>query len=420
MLNFLKKLFAKEEAQEEEIELNKLSAWLDEKAEPLFESLDNNIHQIIVKINNEKEKSAENLKILENAKLQNPKIPERVKTIMEGNRSAFIKKVSFFFDNLDLKHNNNNDYNKLIEKCSKIKEEIGSLGSSTARSYQILNEFFAREAENIAINIKKVEDCSKEIKDSINNDKISSIKKIKEDIAEIQNKIRLKEKYAIDLENNKKNLQSNKDKKAETEKKIDELKLGKGYSHYEKLLEERTKLKSGISHIESRLFHDFSVLERALKKYAKIAFENEKLILEYLSNPVIALSDDGDFAILKILDSLKGAVSGNGLGLDEKKRKKTLDKINELDSVYFAKMQDNFRNAKQRLNDTEHDVNNNESKKELESNNKELKIINEDIEGLNSAISNINNELEKISIEKLKEDLQEDVNSSLNARITIH
>ena len=158
MLNFLKKLFAKEEIPEENIEIDRLNSWLDEKTKPLFEGLDNNINQIISKINDEKGKCTENLKTLENAKLQNPKIPERVKTIMEGNRDAFIKKVTFFFNNMDLKYHNDKDYNELIEKCNRIKSEIDALGKSTARSYQVLNEFFAREAENVAINIKKVEE----------------------------------------------------------------------------------------------------------------------------------------------------------------------------------------------------------------------------------------------------------------------
>ena len=60
MLNFIKKLFEKEEIQEEKIELSHLSTWLDEKAKPIFEALNSNINQIMNKINNEKEKVFEN------------------------------------------------------------------------------------------------------------------------------------------------------------------------------------------------------------------------------------------------------------------------------------------------------------------------------------------------------------------------
>ncbi len=417
MLNFIKKLFAKEETQEEKIELDKLSNWLDERIKPTFGYLNDNINQIITKINSEKEKSTENLKVLENAQLQNPKIPERVKTIMEGNRAAFIKKVSFFFSNINLKYN---DYNELINKCGNVKNEIDSLGKSTARSYQVLNEFFAREAENIAINIKKVEDYSKDIKDSINSSKISNIEKIKSSITDIQNKIKLKEKYSIELENNKKDFQDSKNKKLEIENKINKLKSSEDYKIYENLLVEQNNFESKLSEIENKLFHDFSALEKALKKYAKIAFENENLILEYLNSPIKALMPDNDLKIIKILNDLEQNIISDKLELDPKKSEKTLLKIKELNNEYFTAIQNNFKALNKKLDERKLLIENNEPKKELESNNKELKIINENIEKINNGISNLNNELEKINIEKLKENLQAEVSNLTNARITIH
>ncbi|MCH8329243.1 MAG: hypothetical protein IIB81_02525, partial [Nanoarchaeota archaeon] len=119
------------------------------------------------------------------------------------------------------------------------------------------------------------------------------------------------------------------------------------------------------------------------------------------------------------LDNLRNSIERNELDLDEKKKKKALVKIHELDGVYFAKIKDDFKNAKQRLNDIEYKIKNNEANKELESNNKELKIINENIESLNGDISTLNNELEKINIKKLKEDLQEEVNDVANTKIII-
>src|SRR3989338_285511 len=117
MLKFIRNLLSKKEAHEEKISLDELDFWLDIKAKPIFDDLNARINEIIEKINGEKEKSNENLKTLENAQLQNPKIPERVKTIMQGNREGFIKKVSSFFKNIDLKYDN---YNELIEKCRNI------------------------------------------------------------------------------------------------------------------------------------------------------------------------------------------------------------------------------------------------------------------------------------------------------------
>ena len=128
MLKFIKKLFApEEEKQDEKISLDELSSWLDNKTKPLFESLKKDIKGIIKTIDDEKEKTIESLKKLENSKLQNPNIPNRAKTIMEGNRAAFMKKVSHFFSNIDLRFEN---FDELIKKCKNLDNEMDSLAKS--------------------------------------------------------------------------------------------------------------------------------------------------------------------------------------------------------------------------------------------------------------------------------------------------
>ncbi|MFH0868527.1 MAG: hypothetical protein V1831_04400 [Candidatus Woesearchaeota archaeon] len=416
MLNFIKKLFAKQEIVEEKIGLDQLDYWLDQKSKPLFEDLNNNISQIIGRLNNEKERISENLRVLENAKLQNPKIPERVKTIVEGNRVAFIKKISFFLDNIDLKFN---DFDELTGKCKNIEDELDLLAKSTAKSYQVLNEFFAREAEHVAMSIKKVENCSKDIRNSMKHSRIPSINKIKNSIIAIQQKIKLKHGLAKSMENEKLNLQRIKGEELEIENRINETTSSTDYKNYEKLLEDRDKARSGLNGIENTLFHDFSVLERALKKYTKIAFENEALIISYLNSPVKALVADNNLEIINILNNLEKSIADNKLELDAKKSEKTLSKIKELRNDYFFDFQNRYHNLKQKLNEIRLLIENNKSNNELKLDNKELESVRLNIESINIGILSCNNELEKISIEKLKEDLQREINLIFDARVTV-
>jgi len=430
MLKFLKNIkniFARKEAPEEKISLDELDAWLGIKAKPIFNELNARINEIIEKINSEKNTASENIKALESAQLQNQKIPERAKIIMEGNREGFIKKVSLFFDKIDFKGANSNadinlkhsNYDELIKKCQNIENEINSLGSSTARNYHILNEFFAREAEKVAANIKNVEGCCKEITGAVSGSKISNISKIKGSIISLKNKIKLRESYLISLERNKNALQDSNNKKIEAEKKINAIKSGSDYKNYEKLLEEKEKTEIKIKEIENILFHDFSVLEKALKKYAKVAFEDEKQILGYLENPIIALAMDDDFKILKILDNLKISIEQNKLELEEKKKGKPIEKICGLGSAYLTKIKDDFISAKKMLDDLAAEIKNISSKKNLDLLNEELKNIDENIEKANSEISILSKELEKIDIEKLREELQKEISSAVNIKITV-
>ena len=421
MLKFIKNLFAKQEIQEEKIGIDGLNGWLDAKTKPMLNDLDIKINETIEKINDEKGKSDENLKTLENAQLQNPKIPERVKAIMQGNREGFIKRVSLFLNNLgfnktDLKYN---DYNELIEKCRGIQNEINNLGRSTAKYYQILNEFFAREAEKVAMNLKSIENYSSELIKIMSNSKISDINKIKSGAIDLKNKIKLKESYSIQLKNSNNSLNDDKNKKTGIESRINEIKSSADYKNYEKLLEEKEKSEIKIKEIENNLLHDFSVLERAMKKYAKISFENEDFILEYMDNPIIELIKDTDFKLLGILDNLKNSIERNELGLEERKKDKPIEKINEVDGVYLAKIRDDFINAGERLNALKAEIESSSSRKALDSLNAELMNANQNIENISSEIANLNNELGKINIEKLREALQKEINDAVKAKITL-
>lgn len=417
--NSIKKLLARRETQEK-VDIKQLSKWLEVKTMLLFESLDSSIKEIINKIGNEKKIAYENLKVLENAQLQNPKIPERAKIIMEGNRSAFIKKVYQFFNNINLDFDYSiNYYNILAEKCSNIINEIDALGTSTAKSYHVLNQFFAREAEKVAVNIKNIENYSNNIIDLIRSEKILNIDKIKNNIMDVQNKIKLKEQYTAELEKNKNNLNALTDKKFEIEEGINKLKSSSDYKNYEELLEENKKINKELNEIEAVLFHDFSALDRALKKYAKISFENEGIILEYLSNPIIALAKDRELEILKILDTLKNTISRNELDLDEKKREKSLAKIDELDSIYLTKIRDDFISIKKKLNDLEEKIKTNIPKKNFYLLNTELKNINQNIDEFNNKILGLNNEMGKIDVGGLIENLQNDINNALNVRVIL-
>jgi hypothetical protein len=419
MLNFLKKIFAKEEVPEERIGLDKLSSWLDEKAKPLFEDLDTYIKQVISKINEEKQRAFENIKKLEAAELQNPKIPERVKTVAEGNRTAFIKKTLFLFNNLHLEFSGKEGYINIAKKCKDTENDIDLLGKATARSYQILGQFFAREAEPIAISIKNVENFSKDIVKAINSDKISGIGKIKNNITEIKEKIRLKEDYINDLESNKNSLTEDKSKKEDIENNINQIKASEDFVNYEKYLKEKDHIGIEIQVIENLLFHDFSALDRALKKYAKTAFEDESLVMEYLDSPIKALAADNNLKIIKILDGLKRSVSENRLDLDSKRNEKTLSKIKELDNSYFIKNKDRLRNLNERLCKICLETENNRSKKELENYKEKLKVAELDIESTTKKISNLSSSLGEIDIEKMREMLQNEINGLLNTRLVI-
>jgi len=200
------------------------------------------------------------------------------------------------------------------------------------------------------------------------------------------------------------------------------LKKGKSFQEVKKELTLKPAaeiLVRGLKEIEDKLFHDFSVLEKAMKKYSKIAFENEHLIEEYLKNSLKTLSKDENLDIIKILNNLEKSLEENKLEMDEKKAEKTLIKIRELNKDYFEKLQNNFDEINDKLEKIESEINNNDAKNKLDTYNEELEKLKLDVENINIKISMQNSELEKINIDNLKEKLMLEINERLGEKVTL-
>ena len=174
-----------------------------------------------------------------------------------------------------------------------------------------------------------------------------------------------------------------------------------------------------LKEIERDIFHHFSVLEKALKKYSKIAFENEKLIEKYLNDPINAFAKDYSLEIIKILENLSRAIEDNKLELDQRKNERALGKIKGLGKEYFLDLKERYNGILERIGRINSETENNDAKRQLDDCNKELNSINYKIENIKNNISMSDYELEKIDIGKLKENLQERIREVLNEKVVI-
>ncbi len=418
MFKFIKKLFAKEEEkvpEKEDIALDALGDWFDSKSKMVFDELNENIKIIKEKISSEIEKTKSNLEVLKNAKLKNPNIPPRAKNMMEGNRESYLKAVSNFVDRIVIV----NDAGEILNFCNGFNKVVESLGKSTTRSYHLLKEFFAHEVTDIAINIRNIENSVKELKSTIENSNIDKTEDIKKDILSIKNKITQKKDFEGELKNKEAELIKLKKEKETLVGDIESVKNSEGYLDFNKLKEEKEELKRQIKEIENNIFHSFSILERALKKYSRIVLENQKLLESYLENPVNSLLRDKDMMIIKILDGLeKNIVQGN-IELDEKKKNKTLAEIKRADKQFFIDILKEYYGLNEKLKTTRDKIQNSEVKKSHDGLNEKLNQVEGSLEKIDSSNENLKKEIERINIEQIKDNLQEEINKTIKTDISI-
>ncbi len=413
MLKFLKNLFSKKEPEKINIKIEELDGWFSSESEKINQNLDIHIKEIKEKLNQEICSTKDNLEKLKKAKLRNPNIPTKAKDIMKGNRESYIKAISNFIENIRLpdKECSIKEYHK------EFSSSIQALEKSTGRSYQVLKEFFANEATDIAINIKNIAGIIEEIENFIRNSGIDNIQDISESIRELNKDIKIKSQKEKDLSERESELSNERKKKLHYSKMIDDTKRSVEYRHFMNLKEKEGNILKEINRNKDLLIQSFSVLNKALKKFSKISFEDNKLIKQYIEDPVKALFSDSDLRITKILYRLKSSI--DKLNLDNKKKLRTLKEINKLDNEFLLSLLKRHNSLNDQLMLVHEKIKENLTDRKIKDLEEHLEKNKENIRKLENYIESLKKDLDRYHIEENKKQIENKIKDVLKIDFTL-
>ena len=92
-----------------DLTLSNAGTWFERKTKHKIEENESEINFVVQEINEMIVEVKKDLQLLENSKLRNEKIDERMKNFMSGNRSNYIKQVSMFIESVKMDNNRNID-----------------------------------------------------------------------------------------------------------------------------------------------------------------------------------------------------------------------------------------------------------------------------------------------------------------------
>ena len=418
MIKFLKRLFSGgvEEIKKEEIKLGELSRWFESQANKISSGLDLKIGEIKQDIQEEIAKTKDNLAVLSTAQLHNPKITVKEIQFMEGNRKAYILGVNSFLRLIVL---DGKDHTQLIDFCNDFNTRLELFGKSTMRSYRVLQEFFAHESRDIAINIKNLDSRIKEINDAIENANISKLNEAKEKIANLNNKVKQKDELESLLASREKHKGSLLNKKHEIEKEANELKKSLIYKHLQELKANKEALLASAQEHNSRIIHAFSVIERPMKKLARVVLEDSEILERYMEDPVEALVSDKHLKVKGLLSRLENHLNDYTLELKDKKREKVLDTLKGLTEEALKEFLSKHNELGEKLDKIEGEISENETRKKEVRLNEELDKINEGVVQADKEIDDNKKEIDSINLEEIKKNLEKEINRLLKVEIVI-
>mgnify|MGYP001574697996 CR=1 FL=1 len=422
MMDFIKKIFQKEEEPQEKqlinLQLAELEAWLNERSKPLMEEAMQHAKDIFMKVDEELQRTRFNIEVLENASLQNPNIPFKAKQYMEGNRKAYIKAINSFLGRMEV---NNRDYYYLLEFCKEFEKLIEELNTGTLRSYMILQEFFANESGKIAKNLKNFDLLFKELKMELSNEKLVLVKKLVEQAQLLNSKAKQGLNLRLDVKNASAGLEIAEREKNGILAEIERFSKSQEHENFLKLSEEKKSKMSSSYSDEDQIIQYFSMLERPLRKYSHTVFEHEEMVLGYLKDPISALSNDKDLKIAEALKNLEGMLNENKIQVDEKKKEKSFEAIKKMDMVFLKGFSDRYSSFKSEMKEIDHKIVSSGVADRLRQINDNLESANLRIERMNIEHGKISIDAEKTlsNIESLKKGIESSIKSVFDINLSI-
>ena len=327
----LSKLFKKEE-KKQEIKLNldelknKVNDMKRKEDEIIFskgEIIVNNI-----KINIKKVK--ESLKILGEKEISSE--DKRVYDIVKISRKNLITQISNALGIIVLPDKIN--YDTMLELNGPLTIFFAKI-SNSSKSFYYTSLMLRDEIKEIEEDLKEIENENKNLSEilgqkyEILNEICKKIKKIKEYESE-------KENFKKEIEITEKRVKEQKERAEILNETLHNLENSEEYKTF---LENKKKiiiLKDNIKDNETKIRTQISPLVRPLKKFERIA-KNKKDIFMFINEPIEFLNN----SYLKandILLKLEKMIKEDKINLDEKERKKKLEKIKEIEEGFLLKL----------------------------------------------------------------------------------
>jgi len=416
-LDKLKGFFSEEVKPVEEskkFSLDQLKDYLNEESEKAFEKANEKFSDIRQSVSEEKESLGKNLDILAKAELKNTEIPARVKQVMEGNRQTYIKRMESFGKDVNVPE----EFSDLVKFSEKFDRILGDFEKSIAKNHHVMLEFFVKEATAVSTNVKNIDKLTKDIKKTLDENKITDLEKIKGKLGEVKKRINDVDESKRKIEEEREALNSESNDISTKKYEIEKLKESEQYSEFLSLTGHTQNLEKEFASIQSEVNHSFSEVGTALKKYSNLNKSN-KLVKSYLEEPIKTLIEDRALNIKTIVADTKKEINDNRIDLKDKKREKTLKELENLTEDYFKNFLEIHRDLKEKMAEAKSQIGNSEIdkkvkllKNELEQN--EMKLLER-----KKLVSKMEKDLGDFDVGSLKKELEEEITNLLKKEIKI-
>jgi hypothetical protein len=405
------------EVSEETVDLYELKSWVEEKANSEFENVKPQIEAQLSRVMEQKKALKEHLKELSVAELHNPNISDREKSVMEGNRQAYISQHKQFLNNVGVAEELTCGWTS--EFCKDFEQMLVMLAKSTAKGHAVMQAFFANHAATVNKSIKIMGDSVSKIREILEdaNVGVENIDEVRKAVTALRGKKKLLSEVEHELEVFRKKLDNSEQMKTKLLGQAEELKQTDSYSQYRDSNKRRDDLWQKAKKVEEEVDFMFSPLSRAMKKYERLIVEDARLFGKYMDSPMKALADDEELKIEGILGKMKRALVEGSLEL--KDSEKVCQRISEVTRDKLVAAREEYVEARTEIRKIDDTMRNSRVLNDLDDLKYKREHVENQIQLLHDKIDHAAKTKEKIDLDTLKNDAQEKVGEVFGVKLTV-
>ncbi len=416
---FVKKEEPPKEPEQVEMNIESLDAWYAQKTDETKKALRESLATLFKQLELELSTLAAAAEQLKNAKLMNEKIPEKERSIMEGNREVYVKRLLLLADALKAPEEKDPDYIQVATHyLENYKTAIQQFNDSTMKAHYKLTFFFRDKTKEISKALKDLDAKVGEMQSAMDKANMAAVQKLEGLIRALKKNTEAKITLDARIAAQEKVTSSIEADIAELKDKIGKVRVSPGYEEYQHLQEEKKKRDKEIEALREDLAQKFSAISHPLRKFERVCTKKE-LLQKYMENPGEAAAHDSQLAILEILDEFRKSLAEQDVELKSKKKDKAEDITNSLTKDYFLEYKRKREALKQKKRELDNTLLKNTVMQDLSDFNYKLEHLQGKYSTAAQHLKEMRDIEKRLSLEKLKDSIREEAFRLAGIQLTI-
>ena len=323
----------------ESVEIDELKNWINANNHVSLR-LKPEIRNVYETIRNAVSDLYNDLIALEKIDVSDTKVELRLKQLVQGNKSIYVKNVDSFLKKVVLP--NEHDYESASKVCDEIKINLDDLNKRTGRNYQIVKNLIGKELETVVSNLRKVAASISGLKMQLERHNSDWIKyrELENKIDNLLAKIKEEKDGKIKLMKRDEEIKQFKEEQKRTKVKLKKLQGSKEVIKLRKDREKLEKVEREINQKSDDISNLFSGLVKAFKKYDNE--HNSKIFEEYVVDCIGALSEDKEIKVFENLNLIRKDLEDRKLDLRDDKFERALNSIKKIKKTNLEELRSNF------------------------------------------------------------------------------